>query len=228
MDEAITTSTLTEWIVIIVCLVLMVTFFKDLVLNFGQSYPAFSTVFVAVVFGSLWWFLIVKGPRAEAQTQPKPTPAIQQSIGSVSGGSTVNQAGGNITINQGITEETLKRLLDQRSVADRDQLTAKYPKGYVLLGAADGKIVFNSNQAPANVRIDWTSTELSLDKNKGTITLNIPDIETPMGNIRGCSISHIPFAALANMNLVAIGNDRLRVEVLDPAKGIVVVGLKPK
>ena len=117
LDDVSTASTLTGWIVIIVCLVLMVTFFKDLVLNFGQSYPAFSTVFVAAVFGSLWWFLIVKGPKASAQSQPPQTPSVQQSTGNVSGGSTVNQAGRDVIINQGVSEDTIRQLINQKAVS---------------------------------------------------------------------------------------------------------------
>ena len=68
LNNVNTISTAVEWAVIIVLLILMASLWNAM-LNFGQSNPGFSTILVMIIAGLGWWFLVVNGPKVEAQTQ---------------------------------------------------------------------------------------------------------------------------------------------------------------
>jgi hypothetical protein len=213
------------------------TALKEPVYNFGQSYPILSTVSFAVICGFLWWALVVKGPKASAQSQ---TPAVQQSAGagsvqqsaSASGNATINQAGRDQTINQtiinqGVSEETIRKLINQKAVSTEPELTARYPKGYVLLGVADGKIVYYSNHAPKNLKVDWQSSEIRISPDRKDVDVRVPDIYVidSQSTIQDFT-SGFHYENGAIERLARIGDHALYAEVLDIDNGILVVGMK--
>ena len=95
-----------------------------------------------------------------------------------SGGSTIVQAGGNVTIiNQGVQEETVRRHLRDESVNLQDQLTHKYPDGYALFGVANGKIVYEPYVKRFRIRADWENWRMIINTEKGTISFAMPKLD---------------------------------------------------
>jgi hypothetical protein len=221
-------STGFNWLLILLLAAIMWEIAKNLWANWGTSSFWLSTLCAAAVGVLVWWaiglILYLAAPRSVAQTQPQPNPTMKQSIGNVSGGSSVNQAGGNITINQGVSEDTLRQIINQKAVSAHAELSARYPMGYVILGVADGNIVYNSTHAPPELEVDWKSAEIRFEN--GSKKILIPNVRIGNAGVGNCKAD---FSFLRpGMNLVAIGDLRLGGEVLDEDKSIVVIGLKPK
>src|SRR5437763_9043740 len=113
---------------------------KNIWLNCGWQHPWISSAIAALVGLACWWifggFVALSLPRANAQSEASPAPsqasanqqANKQTIGSVSGGSTVNQAGGNITItyNYGGGQDAIPG-----TKVSNAQLKETFPFGYV-------------------------------------------------------------------------------------------------
>jgi hypothetical protein len=96
--------------------------------------------------------------------------AVEKQSATASGGSTIIQAGGNVTIiNPGVQEETERARLRDESVHFQDRLAHKYPHGYALLGVANGKIVYEPYVEQFRIRADWENWRIMI-KNEGSPT----------------------------------------------------------
>jgi hypothetical protein len=214
---------------------------RNLWSNWGTSYFWASSLAAAIAGVLIWWGIglvaYLSGPKSNAQAQPQPTPVVQQSMGNVSGGSTVNQAGGNITINQGVSEETLQAAIRDKGLAMHRELSAKYPAGYVILGMANGKIIKDIKLTKLSIETDWDQWEISLTGppfpaagNGEAITVIIPAMR----------VVHLGTRAVTNFQNVADVISRPRVgrsyqssyvpgmsyEMLDRDNGVFALGFK--
>jgi hypothetical protein len=139
---------------------------------------------------------------------------------------TVNQAGGNITIiNQGVSEDTIRQLINEKAVSANAQLAARYPKGYVIVGIANGKIIYDSKEAPPNLIIDWKSADVKIDSNTGAMTAYIPNLAFE-GSEASDLLIDFPYGDAAVKPLVNFQGNKLYGEILDQEKRIFVLGMR--
>ena len=149
---------------------------KQLWINWGWSHPFASSVVVAGIAVATWWLfgLLVtlatpQSPTQDAspaQSASPSSPATPQNIQQsaiASGSSTINQAGRDVVINSGISDQTMKELLRDKSNAANMELIQKYPYGYVLLGIANGKIIYEPNLRRFRVEADWENWRISIN-----------------------------------------------------------------
>lgn len=175
------------------------------------------------------WLIVQHFPTFGSSTDSSvQTPAGIQQNANVSGGSTNIQAGGNVsnvTINPGVSEDTIRQLVNQKAVSAHALLTARYPKGYVILGIANGKIIYRSDNEPKNLQVDWESAEIKINKEKNEVWIRMPDF-----SMIGLRMKNIKVAILyqngAMGGLAQINDNDLKAEVLDADSGILVVGMK--
>lgn len=110
---------------------------KNLWANWGTTSFWLSSFVAGLVGVAIWWIiggvLYLSAPRITAQNQSSSAPPVQQSIGNVSGGSTVNQAGGNITIVYNTASP--QDVISGTSVTNA-QLKSVFPFGYVVFLSA--------------------------------------------------------------------------------------------
>jgi hypothetical protein len=95
---------------------------------------------------TLIWFLIIVGLSAlsiSTFSRSQRMASQTKQSATASGGSTINQAGRDLTIiNAGIPESTVLKILSEKAISANSELAKKYPLGYVLMGIADGKVIF--------------------------------------------------------------------------------------
>ena len=65
------------------------------------------------------------------------------------------QAAPNSAVIIGISEKEMRELLRDKSIAANRELSDKYPLGYVLLGAVNGKIIFEPNFKDITIEAHW-------------------------------------------------------------------------
>lgn len=128
-----------------------------------------------------WWGIglaaYLTAPRkADKSSETQHTSATQSAT--ASGGSTIIQVGGNVTIiNPGVREETEKAHLRVEAAKLQGELGDKYPLGYVLLGIANGEIVYEPYVKLFRISGDWENWRIWI-RNEG-----IPTVELAMSKV---------------------------------------------
>jgi hypothetical protein len=169
------------------------------------------------------------------------TPAIHTSgpnspIANVSGiGSgatvTVTQVSGNQTVNNGVSEATMLALLRDKSVAANRELSEHYPYGYVLVGAANGKIVYFPNLKDVPIQTDWNRNSIALDPIQKTVHLEIEYLQVGTTSFRGFGfqwhyIQNQPTPLRIYFHRTPEILVAMYCEVLDETTGVFVLGFK--
>jgi len=160
------------------------------------------------------------GTHQNATTSGTNSPAINQSA-TASGSGVVNQAGRDLTINQGISEATLLAILRQKALSARDELASAYPGGYLLLGIANGRIIYE----PKTNTFTMTASA-SIDRTNNLVTVFIQQLKIK-GEIdvqlTNCTET---FPFIENRARASSFSTRVYYEMLDTSKNIFVIGLK--
>jgi hypothetical protein len=94
------------------------------------------------------------------------SPQITQSA-TASGSSTINQAGHDIVINQGVPEATVREILKEKLVSEHSELSGKYSAGYVIFGIANGAIVQQPYVKQFRISADWENWRIVI-RNEAT------------------------------------------------------------
>ena len=161
------------------------------------------------------------GTHQKATTSGSNSLAINQSA-TASGSGVVNQAGRDLTIiNQGVSEATVLAILKQKDISASGALASSYPGGYLLLGIANGRIIYepntNSFTMVASASINRTNNFLIVDieylKIQGLINLEEVNIT-----------ESFPF--IENRARASLLSPRVYYEVLDVSKNIFIIGVK--
>jgi hypothetical protein len=143
---------------------------KNLWLNWGWSHPFASSVAVALIAVAAWWLfgLIVtlatpQSPTQGASPAPSATPQNIQQSATASDGSTINQVGGDLTINQGgLSDEDRKMLRDlvkKKSVDGMAEFAQRYRHGYLIFGLSPngGPVTYQGELRDARIDVDWSN-----------------------------------------------------------------------
>ncbi|SRR6266446_4471605 len=204
---------------------------KDGLYNFAQTYPIISTILVGLVAALVWRLLIVSPALKSATSKDHPpAPAVNQSA-VASGGSTINQAGANQTINiynYGVSRETVRGQIREiiTPVSVLNDLSIRYPAGFVIFGISNGHIVREIKGV--EVEGDWDGFKVELDTATNKMAFDIPYLNVsikghPYREIvrvieRGLFLEKQPVPSWAVPGMY--------YEVLDMEKKIFLIGFK--
>jgi len=114
------------------------------------------------------------------QAEP-PSTTLKQSATAPGGSINQNQAGRDLTVNNGISEAAMSALLRDKSIAANKDLSQKYPYGYILLGAVNGKVIYEPNSRQFQVRADWENWQLSIDNGVANLFISTMEIVDRLG-----------------------------------------------
>jgi hypothetical protein len=114
------------------------------------------------------------------QAEP-PSTTLKQSATAPGGSINQNQAGRDLTVNNGISEAAMSALLRDKSIAANKDLSQKYPYGYILLGAVNGKVIYEPNSRQFQVRADWENWQLSIDNGGANLFISTMEIVDRLG-----------------------------------------------
>jgi hypothetical protein len=225
----------------------MLEVLRNIWLNYGWSHPWLSSLAAAVFGLSAWW--IFGGLIALSTQDSQPTsksaspvnPANVQQSAVASGGSTINQAGRDVIINMGISEGTMKNLLRDKAIAANQELSQKYPFGYLLFGVANGEVVFQPDPA-TGLRFNPNNTALiTIDSVQRRATVTFPFFEFTFPNNSTVSWVDVAYAFDYVENEPSLFNIGFKmqetapaispeispyIEVLDASKVIFLLGFK--
>jgi hypothetical protein len=145
--------------------------------------------------------------------------------------SPVYQAVGTQVINNGISEATMLAMLRDKSIAANEELSSKYPHGYVLFGLANGRIVYEPINKDFQIKGDWGSASLVIDEIGKTVSIAFGHFEIvrPAANsaniFNNCTFT-FPYAQNQPMRIPINRNPNLICEVLDMERGMFLIGLQ--
>src|SRR5256886_4456572 len=148
------------------------------------------------------------------------SPAINQSA-TASGSGVVNQAGRDLTINQGISEATVLAILKQTALSASAELASAYPGGYLLLGIANGRIIY---EPKTDTFIMTASASIDRTNNLLTVAIKYLKIQGPI-NVQLTNVTET-FPFIENRARASSFSSRVYYEMLDTSKNIFVIGLK--
>lgn len=152
---------------------------------FLNRYEPWVQWVIFILLVAFFWLLLFgpKKPVEDALSEVKPSETNTIKSQNISGGINVSGAGNAVnspgaTINNtGISEDTMLRLLNDKSIAANESLMNKYSGGYTIFGFKQGKVVFQTFEGSANMKLDIADAKLSIDKDRQRFTLVIPKIE---------------------------------------------------
>jgi hypothetical protein len=227
------------WMVIfgltVVFICIMFDVLRNIWLNYGWSQPIASSIVAALIGIAAWWLfgglvsLSAIGSRSEPPA-PGEGPAVVNQTANASAGSTINQAGRDI--NQGVSEETLRKAMSEKLAANLDRIIAKYPGGYVILGIADGKVVHEGKtRTGTTIEADWDNVRIGFDETNDTLILCIPQLVVVVdgGNLvlrlfEGNVEVFRPVKE--NEPLRSCASPNVSYELLDKSRRILLIGIK--
>lgn len=159
-----------------------------------------------------------------------PSDAIKQTATQSGTGNVLNQAGRDIVNNQGISEETMKELLREKSHAANKELMDKYTNGYFMVGfRANGMVAFHSDTL--KIEGDWNNMRFGVDEIRNTFSVYIEKLTISKGDGDSFTFSKIGYHGLPftgeNTPIAPIFQLQASphfFEVIDKAKGIYLVG----
>jgi hypothetical protein len=148
----------------------------------------------------------------------------------------INQVNGN-QINNGISGEAMLAMLRDRSVAANVEWSQKYPKGYVLLGVADGSVSYLPNGTTMQYHADWSKTTFTFNHQQGTVLVTFPEMHLVSSpnktnlSVSRCSLE-VPYEEnrpIRNQGFSFGGTFRadMYFEIIDKTRNIFLVGFKP-
>jgi hypothetical protein len=178
-------------------------------------------------------------PTQTSTTTGNNSPAINMTATASGTSSTVNQIGQQqVNINPGVPKDIVERIIREKEIRSHKELTAKYPEGYVLLGVADGQIVYQPRLKDFKVEADWEHATLGIKDN--VLELSIPSFgfevfangHTGRGNRISATI-RLPANASASLienkaiSLPAFpGLPKMYFDILDLADKIFLIGFR--
>jgi hypothetical protein len=164
-------------------------------------------------------------PQAE-----RPSTTQKQSATAPGGSINQNQAGRDLTVNNGISEAAMSALLRDKSIAANKDLSQKYPYGYILLGAVNGKVIYEPNSRQFQVRADWENWQLSVDNGVANLFISTIEIVDRLGGVREIQHHQVvcPYreGQSAGTGLAAAKGIGIYFEVVDTSKQIFLIGFK--
>jgi hypothetical protein len=169
----------------------------------------------------------VDNHNAMATTTGLASPAASVS-GIASGGTAiVNQAGGNLIINNGISPEEMAKLLKAKALDASIQLTEIYPLGYTIFGVANGQIIFEPHFDRFQVK--FGGGQILIDYEHREVTLKVTALEIDFApGLSGSFLGNdtFVFTLVENepMDTGVLANPKLYFELLDKEKGICLLG----
>ena len=127
-------------------------------------------------------------------------------------------------------------LLKDKTIAANRELSERYPLGYALIGATNGKIIYVPNLKDIKIKTDWDRNTLTLDKTTGEVNLLFEDLEVSMGNgppsvnynlgLRFEYVENKPMQMPFGFSLNRTTSVAMFCEVLDANKGVFVIGFR--
>jgi hypothetical protein len=212
---------------------------KNLWLNWGWSHPFASSVAVALIAVAAWWLfgLIVtlatpQSPTQGASPAPSATPQNIQQSATASDGSTINQVGGDLTINQGgLSDEDRKMLRDlvkKKSVDGMAEFAQRYRHGYLIFGLSPngGPVTYQGELRDARIDVDWSNLRVKRT-DSDRMQISTPTIHAVFegGAVFRIfnNVENVPF--VENVPIPSVW-DGMSCELLDAEKGIFLIGFK--
>jgi hypothetical protein len=127
------------------------------------------------------WFLIVASTGylllAIFTSDSEKTDSHNQIATTSGSNNTVIQAAPNSTVNLGISETEMRELLRNKSIAANREFSDKYPCGYVIFGAVNGKIIYEPNFSTLKIpNSDLENAKLTINPNH-TASILFPKLE---------------------------------------------------
>ncbi len=187
----------------------------------------------------VFWLLIVISLAALSvsifsRSERTATPTKQSAT--ASGGSTIIQAGGNVTIiNPGVGESTERARLRGEGAKLEDELAHKYPLGYALLGVANGKIVYEPYIKQFRISGDWENWRIVIsDEGNPMVTLMVSKLEIDGTRFESWTLT-LPYSDGEAVHLplrverpAGVGAVYPYVEVVDTNQKIFAIGFSDK
>jgi hypothetical protein len=188
------------------------------------------------------WLLLIVGFVALAasilsRTKHEKTAGTTMQSATASGNSTINQAGRDVIINEGVSEATVRKILSAKAISANKELAKKYPLGCVLMGITEGKVIFESdssvfqfdpenkvtiaiNDAKKQAAIDFVLFKITTIKGKAVLQIDAC-------RMRISYVENVPRRLMIAFTLPDGIKAYPFVEVLDEANKVFVLGFKP-
>jgi len=195
--------------------------------------PLIVFVILVLIFAALSFSRPNQRSVSSAGNTPA-SPTVQQSA-VASGDSTINQAGRDVVINQGVSEQTMRELLRDKSITANSDLVRKYPLGYALLGVADGKIIYEPNFRRFRVEADWENWKIGINTvqhrvrlfmSRVHITNDRGDTQTYVNEVVEINYSDTPEGQSFDAMHAADRGVGIYFEIVDLEKWIFLIGFK--
>jgi hypothetical protein len=232
-------STVGKWLfmlaILTIVLPVMLEMARNIWLNYGWSHPWLSSLVAAILGIAAWWMFggLVSLSIRDRDSAKSSSPTVQQSA-TASGGSTITQVGGDLTVNQGgLSEEDrnmIRGLVKQKSFDEMADLTRRYRYGYLIFGLSpDGKPVTYQGEL-LNVRIDvnWSDLRVSLIDSGSRMQIFVPAItvQFQQGSVDRYwnNVETQPF--VENEPIPSLTVPGMFYEVLNVEKRIFLIGFK--
>jgi hypothetical protein len=181
------------------------------------------------------WLLILIGVPALAVSifsrSERVAPKREQSA-NASGGSTITQVGGDLTVNQGGLSEDdrnmIRGLVKQKSFGEMANLTRKYRHGFLIFGLSpDGiPITYKGELRDIWIKVNWSNLRVQ-STDSGRLLISMPSISVVYkdgGSLEAYdNVENHPF--IENEPIVSMAFDRMFYEV-DAEKRSLVIGFK--
>lgn len=192
----------------------------------------FGIMFVGAAIATIWPSTeepkIVDNHNQTASTSGNNSPAMNAAT--TSSNSPIYQAGGNITVNNGISVEALHQLLKAKAADDAVLLAEEYANGYTLFGIANGEVVFEPHYS--GIKANWGRISILVDRANKIAQITIESAKWIMLNGSVVDVENMqeefPYVENKSIRLRSFCCPDLYVEVLDEEKGIFLLGWKPK
>ncbi len=113
-------------------------------------------------------------------------------------------------------------------ISEHEELAAKYPAGYVILGIANGAIVEEAKLTDVQIRGDWNGFRVTIDESNQTVMLYVSELLYSGRGMRFGLRRNIERFPLRENALVRAGGMAAEIyyEVLDTLKPVFVIGFK--
>lgn len=132
-------------------------------------------------------------------------------------------------MNVGMSEAFVRDLLRQKAIAANTELAARYPKGYALLGVANGKLIYEPSASTVKLTADWDKTRLEIDTKGGVAKLIFASLVFSNERISNLQLNNVAesFPLVENQAMESMFPvPGMRIEFLDIPKRIFVIGFK--
>jgi hypothetical protein len=176
------------------------------------------------------WFLIIASciyfSIAAFTTNTERSDSHNQTATTAGNNSPTYQAGHDITVQNGVSEATLQKVLSLKDVELTERIQNEFPQGCVLLGMQNGKVLYDSRLRDIAFTADWDNARLKVEGTNAMIDIQHIDVyyQRNLSVVKNFSIvqSWAFFEGQPKMGPIP----NLYYEVLDAKRGIFIIGFK--